>query len=153
MRSGTRPNRGELPRLVLAGHGSSRPPGWAREVVVEVGALEGEERRAARSEALSLVVPSVLESLSIVLLETWLEGTPALVAGASAVLREHCDESGGGCAFDTYEEYRDALDRLRDDPALRSELGEAGRAYVTERYNWPAVRERFAAAVESLAAR
>ena len=40
--------RREAPRLVLAGHGSYRPPEWARDVVVEVGALEGEERRAAR---------------------------------------------------------------------------------------------------------
>jgi glycosyltransferase involved in cell wall biosynthesis len=145
--------RSDAPRLVLAGRGSYRAPEWARDVVFEAGALEGEERRAVRAEALALVVPSVLESLSIVLLETWLERTPALVAGDSPVLKEHCQASGGGFTFDTYEEYRDGLDRLREDPALRSRMGETGRTYVAEKYNWPAVRERFASAVELFAAR
>jgi glycosyltransferase involved in cell wall biosynthesis len=139
--------REDPPRLVLAGRGSYSPPPWAADVVVEAGSLDGEKRRAAKAEALAVVIPSVLESLSIVLLEAWLEETPALVAGGSDVLREHCKRSGGGFPFNSYEEFRDALDRLRDDEDVRIRMGAAGRAYVLEEYSWPAVRGRFESAV------
>jgi glycosyltransferase involved in cell wall biosynthesis len=86
--------------------------------------------------------------LSIVLLESWLEGTPALVANGSPVLRAHCEASSGGFTFDSYEEYRDALDRLRDDEGMRTDMGAAGRTYVVECYSWPAVRARFQRALE-----
>ena len=144
--------REDAPRLVLSGRGSYKPPPWASGIVVEAGSLSTDERRAARAEALALVVPSVLESLSIVLLETWLDGTPALVARRSDVLRNHCEVSGGGLTFDSYEDYRDALDELRADPEERTRMGAAGRAYVTEVYSWPAVRRRFESAAEMLAA-
>ena len=91
-----------------------------------------------------------MESLSIVLMEAWLEGTPALVDEGSAVLREHAERSGGALLFDSYESYRDGLDRLRAEPATREQLGAAGREYVLGAYGWPVVRARFREAVESL---
>lgn len=143
--------REDPPRLVLIGSGSYSPPEEAAGVVVEAGFLGTEERRAAYAEALALVNPSHMESLSIVLMEAWLEGTPALVASGSAVLREHCERSGGGFAFDSYAEYRDALDRLRGEPEVRQQMGEAGHRYVLDEYGWPAVRQRFRTAVELIA--
>lgn len=144
--------RRDAPKLVLAGRGSYRPPQSAEGVVVEAGALGPEESRAAKAGALALVVPSVLESLSIVLLEGWLEGTPALVAAGSEVLRSHVEASGGGIAFETYEDFRDALDQLRSNRGAAQELGAAGREYVADAYGWPAVRARFQSAIERLAA-
>ena len=67
-------------------------------------------------------------------------------------MREHCERSGGGFPFDSYESFRDALDRLHDDDELRRRMGAAGREYVLETYGWPQVRERFQRAVEGLAA-
>jgi glycosyltransferase involved in cell wall biosynthesis len=139
------------PRLVLAGSGPYRIPRFARDVVSEVGYLDGEELRAAYAEALAFVHPSHHESLSLVLLEAWLEGTPALVAADSEVLREHCRLSGGGFTFGSYEDYRDALDRLLADPALCSQLGAAGRGYVLSTCAWSDVRERFRTVLERLA--
>jgi glycosyltransferase involved in cell wall biosynthesis len=143
--------REDTPRLVLIGSGAYSPPEEAAHVVVEAGFLEPDERRAAYAEALALVNPSHMESLSIVLMEAWLEATPALVAAGSAVLREHCERSGGGFVFDSYDEYRSALDRLLREPELREQMGEAGRRYVLVDYGWPAVRERFREAVELVA--
>jgi glycosyltransferase involved in cell wall biosynthesis len=119
---------------------------------VRAGFLPEEEKRAAYAEAAAIVNPSLLESLSIVLMEAWLEGTPALAAAGSDVLRDHCKASGGGLLFDSYESYRDGLDRLLADEALRDRMGQAGRRYVLERYNWNAVTARLATAVERLAA-
>ncbi len=101
---------------------------------------------------LALVNPSVLESFSIVLMEAWLEGTPAIVASGSEVMREHCEESGGGFVFDSYETYRDAVNQLLDEPEIGRRLGQAGRNYVRGEYSWPAVRRRLQTTIEKIAA-
>jgi glycosyltransferase involved in cell wall biosynthesis len=143
--------RPDAPRLVLIGSGTYEPPEEALGVVFSAGFLDEEERRAAYAEALALVNPSHMESFSIVLMEAWLEGTPALVAEGSDVLREHVEHSGGGLTFDSYENYRDAVDELLDDPARRGDLGNQGRAYVEESYSWPSVSERLQETLERLA--
>jgi glycosyltransferase involved in cell wall biosynthesis len=144
-----RPN---APRLALIGQGSYRPPTYADGVVHHAGLLDDEERRAAYSEALAVVNPSHLESLSLVLMEAWLEGTPCLVAAGSEVMRDHCERSGGGFTFDSYETFRAALDRLRTDDEARRRMGAAGRDYVLDTYGWPEVRDRFRRVVEGIAA-
>ena len=131
------------PKLVLIGSGTYSPPEDAAEVVVHAGLLGEEEQRAAYAEAIALVNPSELESLSIVLMEAWLEGTPALVADGSEVMREHAAAS---------ESYRDGLQRLLDDPGLARRMGEAGRAYVLDSYGWTAVRQRLSEALDRLVA-
>jgi glycosyltransferase involved in cell wall biosynthesis len=85
-------------------------------------------------------------------MEAWLEGTPCLAAAGSEVMTEHCERSGGGFPFDSYEGFRSALDRLRGDDELRRRMGTAGREYVLETYGWPQVRARFRRTVETLAA-
>jgi glycosyltransferase involved in cell wall biosynthesis len=142
--------RQDAPKLVLIGRGSYLPPEEVGDVVVRVGFVSEEEKRAAYYEALALVNPSHMESLSLVLMEAWLEGTPALLDEGSAVLREHAQRSGGALTFDSYESYRDVLDRMREDPGLGDRLGAAGRDYVVGTYGWPTVRRRLREAVEAL---
>jgi O-antigen biosynthesis protein len=144
--------RTDAPRLVLIGSGTYEPPEEAADVVVHAGFLSEEERRAAYTEAVALVNPSHMESFSIVLMEAWLEGTPAVVAAGSEVLREHAERSGGALTFDSYESYRDGVDTLLDDPDLARRLGQAGREYMLDSYSWPKVRARLREAVERLAA-
>jgi glycosyltransferase involved in cell wall biosynthesis len=144
--------RRPAPRLVLIGEGTYMPPPHSRGLVLTVGFVSPQERRAAYAEALALVSASRLESLSLALLEAWLEGTPAVVAVGSDVMREHCERSGGGLLFGSYERYREAIDRLLDEPELRREMGAAGRAYVLEHYSWPSVRQRLEDVLTRLAA-
>jgi glycosyltransferase involved in cell wall biosynthesis len=144
--------RRQAPKLVLIGSGSYQVPREASHAVLSLGFLDEADKRAAYAEALALVHPSHLESLSIVLLEAWLEGTPALVAAGSEVLRDHCVRSGGGLLFASFADYRDAVDRLMREESLPQELGTAGRKYVLAKYNWDSVSERFRATVEQLAA-
>ncbi|MBX9718543.1 MAG: glycosyltransferase [Microbacteriaceae bacterium] len=142
--------RAGAPKLVLIGDGDYRPPAAARDVVLRLGFVAESEKRAAYASALALVNPSQLESLSIVLMEAWLEGTPAVVARGSEVMREHCARSGGGVPFDSYEEYRDAVDSLLDDPAEARRTGALGREYVLDVYGWSAVSSRFRDIAERL---
>ncbi len=146
--AGERPG---APALVLMGRGGYRAPASARGHVVELGYVSEEEKRAVYAGALALVNPSELESLSIVLMEAWLEGTPAIVASGSEVMSDHVARSGGGLTFAGYDEFRAAAVRLLDDPGERERMGARGRAYALEEYGWPAVWGRLAAVAERLA--
>lgn len=144
--------RADAPVLALMGSGGYRPPPSARERVVELGYVSEEDKRAVYAGALALVNPSELESLSIVMMEAWREGTPALVAAGSEVMSDHVARSGGGLTFTDEDEFRAAVWRLLDDPAEREAMGARGRAYALEEYGWPAVEARLAAVAERLAA-
>jgi glycosyltransferase involved in cell wall biosynthesis len=97
------------------------------------------------------VHPSAYESFSIVLMDAWEGGRPALVNGRCDVTREHCERSGGGLWFDSYATFEVVLDRLLADADLRARLGAAGKAYVDAHYRWPTLLERYRAFLESLA--
>lgn len=144
--------RADAPVLVLAGRGGYRAPREARGRVIEVGYLDAARKRAAHAGALALVNPSEMESLSLVVMESWLEGSPVLVAHGSEVMRDHVERSRGGLTFADYTAFRDAVALLQGDPGRAAEMGARGRAYVLEEYGWPAVSERMTALVERLAA-
>ncbi|MEQ9093721.1 MAG: glycosyltransferase, partial [Miltoncostaeaceae bacterium] len=137
-------------RLVLIGSGSYQPPRHLRDRVLRVGYVDDTTKRAAYAEALALVNPSEMESLSLVLLEAWREGTPALVAHGSEVMREHCERSGGGVAFRDYAGFASAVRSLLDDPVRAVAMGAAGRDYVAGEYGWDAVATRFRAVLDAV---
>lgn len=132
--------------LVLIGEGEVIQ--LARPDVIEIGFVSENEKRDAFAGATVFCQPSVNESFSIVLMEAWIQGTPALVHGDCAVTREHVERSGGGWWFHDYAEFRAALDAAVGDAAGRERMGRAGRAYVLREYTWDAVIERLLAAIE-----
>jgi glycosyltransferase involved in cell wall biosynthesis len=94
--------------------------------------------------------PSINESLSIVLLQAWLTERPALVHGACAVTKEHCERSNGGLWFSSYAEFEEVVDRMLGSQQLRQALARNGRAYVEREYSWSAVLDRFHAGIEHI---
>jgi glycosyltransferase involved in cell wall biosynthesis len=135
-------------KIVLIGDGSYETPEGVREYVVRLGYVTEDEKRSALAEAIALVNPSELESLSLVLLEAWREGTPALVAAGSEVMVDHCRRSGGGLWFHDYREFATGLTTLLDGE-LRRSLAEAGEHYVAQDYAWPQVAAALSRAVEA----
>lgn len=89
------------------------------------------------------VMPSFYESLNMACLEAWLLGRPVLANSCSEVLRRHCQDSDGGLYFDSYDEFSEALTHLLDNPDLAEALGQNGRKYVQENYNWPDTIQRY----------
>jgi len=102
---------------------------------------QDKERLLARCRA--LVVPSLLESLSMVTLEAWAHGKP-VVARKGGVVERLVRESGGGLCYGNLEEFRRAV------AAVDRALGERGRRYVREHYSWERVLSGFIRAVESV---
>jgi glycosyltransferase involved in cell wall biosynthesis len=135
--------------LVFAGPVYQRPPEHG-DIVVP-GAVSEAVKWGLLGGADVLVNPSPHESLSLVLLEGWLAGRPALVNAACEVTSDHCRLSGGGLAFDSYARFEAALDRLTGDAALRALLGAAGRSYVEQRYTWDRVSARYRAFLSHVA--
>lgn len=136
-------------RMVLSGSGSVDIPSSVQDAVYDVGFLSEDEKNEAMAGAVAFCHASVNESLSIVLLEAWLNRTPALVCARGEVLSHQCRRSNGGLWFRNYPEFEAMLLRLMDEPSLRSSMGDAGRAYVLGEYTWPAVRERLLQAVDA----
>lgn len=145
--------RGLSLHLLLAGNISlAVPPALdaRREpdlLIYDMGYIEEQEKHDAYAAADLFVLPSLYESFSIVLMEAWLQGTPALVHAACDVTTHHCQQSGGGLAFDDFGSFAAALDMLLPQPALRQMLGARGRDYVLQTCDWAGVARRTAAAV------
>ena len=126
--------------LVLAGPAKMDVPSHPR--IRALGYVADDLRRALLSRARALVVPSRYESLSIVLLEAWNHGVPALVNAECRVLRGQVERANGGLAYRSAGEFREALDYLLCHPAERAAFGRQGLAYVEREYRWPTVLAR-----------
>lgn len=139
----TRPDR-DL-KLVLAGSGPLALP--EHPDLVSLGFLADQTLRDAYAAATILCQPSLVESFSLVLLEAWLAGTPALVHGHCPVTRHHLLLSNGGLYFTSAAEFAGAIDWLLDHPQERARMAAQGRAYVEESSNWQVTLDRFRQAV------
>jgi glycosyltransferase involved in cell wall biosynthesis len=128
--------------LVLMGAGEVAVPLDSSHLIFDLGSVGEQEKWDGYAAASVFCQPSVNESLSIVLLESWLAGRPALVNRACDVTREHVEASGGGLTFGDYPEFAESLIVLLSDRERADRLGGAGRRYVTEEYNWDAVVRR-----------
>jgi glycosyltransferase involved in cell wall biosynthesis len=56
--------------------------------------------------------------------------------------------SGGAIPYEGWAEFDCALGMLLEDADLAQRIGENGRRYVVEKYDWPKVMDQFMASVE-----
>jgi glycosyltransferase involved in cell wall biosynthesis len=115
-----------------------------------LGFLSESDKWGALAGAELLVIPSELESLSMVTLEAWSMGKPVLAAGKCDVLRGQCQRSNAGLYFDDYYEFQYALSLLEASPDLRSGLGENGRRFYHQNYRWEVVEGKYNRILEAI---
>jgi glycosyltransferase involved in cell wall biosynthesis len=128
------------PRLVLIGQVAMPVP--PQDGVEVRGFVDDAEKLRLMREALALIHLSPYESLGIVLLEAMAVRTPVLVRADSAVMVEHCRQSGAGLWLRDALEMAAAVRRLQEDPKLRGGLGERGRRYVEREFSMAAFEGR-----------
>jgi len=137
----------ELP-LVLIGSGEIdfRPelPGF----VIDLGFVSEEEKLELMAGALALCQPSTNESFSIVLLEAFLQETPALVHSECPVTSDHVISANGGLCFKDASEFISCVELLVNDRQTAFELGKQARRYVESNFNWHSVVERAKSTLE-----
>ncbi len=134
-------------KLVLVGQGDFKPP--AHPAFEYRGFVTEREKQKLASSALALCHPSLNESFSIVIMESWLAGRPVMVHEQCAVTRGHVQRSGGGLTFVTYADFVNAISWLKAYPEKAVQMGENGRHYVQKNYTWPLVWERFSQFVQA----
>jgi glycosyltransferase involved in cell wall biosynthesis len=142
-------NRKKDLTLVLMGKSAMRIPN--RPDIRMLGFVSDEDKINGMSAATLLVMPSIMESLSIVTLEAWSVGTPVIVNGGCAVLRGHCIRSNGGLYYTDYDEFEACLDLLLGNRELAAALGENGKEYIQRNYQWDIIDQKLLKIVELVA--
>ncbi len=135
-------------RLVLVGSALIDVPSHPR--IHHLGFVSDEEKFDAMAAADLLVMPSYLESLSMVTLEAWAMRLPVLVNGACDVLRGQVVRSNGGLYYTSFDEFAEALHVIETHPDLRTGLAANGRAYFDRHYTWRTIERKYLSMLERL---
>ncbi len=124
-------------KLVVIGPGKLTDiPPESSDKIIDIGLASQQDIRDACAAADLLVQPSNRESFSMVIMESWLAGTPVLVNGHCDVTRWLTSVANGGLYFNDYYEFRHALNLLVHEPVVAERLGEQGREHITAHYGW-----------------
>lgn len=111
--------------------------------IVHLGFLSEEEKFDALAATAVLLMPSLYESLSMIVLEAWLMETPVLVNGRCEVLKHQCRQSNGGLYYTSYDEFQSALSTLLRSPQLRQQMGHQGHQFASQHYNWETIISKY----------
>ncbi len=114
------------------------------------GLLSERERLQALEAATIVVVPSPLESLSLLALEAMAVGTPVLCNARADVLVEHCKNSNAGLFYQDRDEFVEATKMLLADERLRDRMGRNGKEYVRKNYRWDVIMQKYDKLIGSL---
>ena len=117
--------------LLIAGDGSYetelRSQAQGLDHVKFLGRVQYQELQRLYRHAIAQVFSSIgYETLGIVLLEAFLQNTPVIVNDLGAP-PEIVEQSGGGLIYENEAGLIEAMELLRNDPNLRTTLGERGR--------------------------
>jgi glycosyltransferase involved in cell wall biosynthesis len=136
---------GDAPDLVLAG---ALHMALGGERLRYVGRISDEDKWDALAGALAVVIPSRWESLSLLALEAFAQGTPIVANGESEVLRGQVRRSRAGELYTDSASFAAAVNRVAK---RRAQLGRSGRAFAAK-HSWDKVlnayREEIARIVE-----
>jgi glycosyltransferase involved in cell wall biosynthesis len=129
--------------FVFLGEGSIKIPDadWAKNL----GYVEEAVKRDLLAGATALIQLSRYESLSLVALEAWVQGTPVLADRRCPALAGHLRRCGGGQAIDSFESFAAALDDLWENSDAWQNRGRQGQEYVRDNYG---CRESYASRLE-----
>jgi glycosyltransferase involved in cell wall biosynthesis len=108
-----------------------------KDRVTKLGVLTNDQKRDFFAGIDVFALPSRTDSFGLVLLEAWANGKPNLVyraGGPAELVRDEVDGLQAACGDVSGLERQ--LVRLVGDSALRSRLGEAGRARVSREFVW-----------------
>lgn len=130
-------------KLVLIGGGEIEIPASAKKDVIDLGFVDIQDKYDAAGAAEFLCQPSKNESFSLVIMESWLCGRPVLVHSHCEVTKNFARESNGGLFFEDYFEFEGCVDYFLKNKDISGLMGENGRKYVLERFDWNIIVKRY----------
>ncbi len=140
-------------KLVLIGGGEIHIPQSAKKDTIDLGFVDIQDKYNAYGAAELLCQPSKNESFSLVIMESWLCHRPVLVHDKCAVTKNFVHESNGGLYFQDYFEFEGCLNYFLNHQEESALMGENGRNYVLEHFDWNVIVEKYRAFFEKIEAR
>lgn len=129
--------------LVLIGGGTVNIPAEIEGDVRDLGFVDIQDKYDAYAAALTLCQPSVHESFSLVVMESWLCKRPVLVHEQCEVTRNFVTTAQGGLYWSNYEQFEGCVNYLRENPATADQMGENGCRFVLENFSHDVVVKRY----------
>jgi len=117
--------------------------------VLDLGFIPEEDKKDAYAAALLNCQPSRNESLSIVVMEAWLCGTPVLVNRRCDVTSYWVNLCQGGFVFSDYFDFEQTLVYALNHPKELQEMAENGRYFVQHNFHWNTILDRLQNALEN----
>ena len=108
----------------------------------DLGFVDIQDKYNAYAAAELLCQPSLMESFSIVIMESWLAERPVIVNKECAVTDNFVKETGGGYSFENYSSFESAVNDIIKNPEMARKMGRSGRRYVLDNFNWDVIVER-----------
>ena len=139
-------------KLVLIGGGEVTIKDDIKSEIIDLGYVDRQDKYDACAAALTLCQPSIHESFSIVIMESWLCGRPALVHADCDVTRCFASRSNSGLYFKDYYEFEGCIDFFLNNPETASEMGRTGREFVLSNFTWDVIVKKYTDFFEEVAA-
>lgn len=133
-------------KLVLIGQSFFEIP--KQQDVVHMGFVSENIKITLLKGALALVMPSPHESLSLVTLESLLNGVPVIVNGFSEVLVDHVLQSKAGFIFKDFDSFASSVLQVLENSEGRELMSALAKTYVNENYRWELVLKKFKKAID-----
>ena len=130
-------------KLVFIGGGDIDISGYDKEDIIDLGFIPVQDKYDAYSASLFLCQPSLNESFSIVIMESWLCDRPVLVHAGCDVTRDFVIKAQGGLYFADYREFAGCVDYFISHKEQADKMGNNGRSYVTDNYRWDIITGRY----------
>lgn len=137
-------------KLVLIGGGTVKLPKSIHKDVYDLGFVSVQDKYDAYGAALTLCQPSKHESFSFVIMESWLCRRPILVHEGCDVTKHFAVTSQGGFYFDNYFEFEGQVNYYIEHPETAYQMGENGRQFVLENFDWEIVTRKYIKFFEGL---
>lgn len=138
-------------KLVMVGQGPLENAWRDDPRIIQLPHVSEGEKWRLMQHCVALVMPSLLESFSLVTLEAWLAGRPVIVHADCKATTLHIARSGGGTAARTSEQFAQAVTAFLDNPAEAHRKAQRGREYVLAHFSENAVKLHLEHAVEIVA--
>jgi len=143
-------NKGET-KLLFVGQGEEQIIEMIKSSpnIIHIGEVNDQEKYDAIAGSLALIQPSLMESFSIVIMESWLCEIPVIVHELCEVTKGHCDRSKGGLYYKDNDSFNNLLKKYVNSPDILAEMGKQGLKYVEQYYTWAKTADRISAFLKS----
>ncbi len=138
-------------KLVLLGKQTMQVP--KNPDILSLGFVPEQDKFDGIKSAKLLIMPSKYESLSMVLLESWLCNTPVLVNGKCDVLRGQCIRGNAGLYYENYDEFEACLEILLANDGMRNAMGKNGMKFVLQNYSWENIEKKYISILKEIDSR